>query len=60
MKLQGEFGETTETHFVVEGVSCKVCSVNSGKKTIGVVHELHVGGQKMGVSTETASCAIKF
>ncbi|GMT17979.1 hypothetical protein PFISCL1PPCAC_9276, partial [Pristionchus fissidentatus] len=44
IETTGEFGDIgTETHFQVNNMACKVISVNSGKRSTGVVHDLYVG-----------------
>ncbi|GMS88886.1 hypothetical protein PENTCL1PPCAC_11061, partial [Pristionchus entomophagus] len=44
IETTGEFGdEGTETHFQINNTSCKIVSINSGKRVTGVVHELYVG-----------------
>uniref|UniRef100_A0A1I7Z3A7 Fas apoptotic inhibitory molecule 1 n=1 Tax=Steinernema glaseri TaxID=37863 RepID=A0A1I7Z3A7_9BILA len=48
METTGEFtDEGTVTHFTSGNTHCCFKAVNSGKRNIGIVHELYVNGRKV-------------
>lgn len=45
-KFQGEFvDDGTETHFEVGKNVCYIKSKSSGKRNVGLIHQLYVNGQ---------------